>query len=477
MKLRGWVGWFAQQASNPTDSDMTDAVAQTSPDYLERLARFVGSTRAEDIPARVLDRARLILVDTLGVIAAGMRTPELVAFSDAQLAASAPGKAWVIGRGRRANPQDAALLNGVAGAWHDFDEGNTLANGHPGIQVLPTALAIGQERELPGREVLAAFALAYEVVARIGMATKVKLIVNPHGTFGVVGAALVAARLSGYPVERMRALASLAASTCMATNRHTMLDGATVRNWYAGHSSLMGQMAVRLASAGVTGPSDGVNTTFSLVLGDGFDRDAAVAGLGEQWLLPDGYLKLYPTARYVHSAIDAWHDAASKLPQPPSPDDIERIDIQAYRLAAFLARQHPSDWFGTRFSVPFAVATLAAGGRAGLAAFDNEAVADPAIRGLCARIHVTEEPAYTAAYPGLQRVSLQMRLRDGREVRGECHITSGEPSRPVNPVDLDRKFEDLTGPIWGDHRARQLRDALHAIDRCPNVAQLVPFNP
>jgi len=78
MKLRGWVGWFAQQASNPTDSDMTDAVAQTSPDYLERLARFVGSTRAEDIPARVLDRARLILVDTLGVIAAGMRTPELV---------------------------------------------------------------------------------------------------------------------------------------------------------------------------------------------------------------------------------------------------------------------------------------------------------------------------------------------------------------------------------------------------------------
>ena len=451
--------------------------ATQAPDYLERLARFVGSTRAEDIPARVLERARLILVDTLAVIAAGMRTPELTALSDAQIAAGAPGNAWVIGRGCRSNRFDAALLNGIAGAWHDFDEGNTLANGHPGIQVLPAALAIGQERHLHGREVLAAFALAYEVVARIGMATKVKLIVNPHGTFGVVGAALVAARLSAYPVERMRALASLAASTCMATNRHTMLDGATVRNWYAGHSSQMGQMALRLAEAGLTGPSDGVNTTFSLVLGDGFSGDTAVANLGEQWMLPDGYLKLYPTARYVHSAIDAWHDATAKLAAPLAPEDIERIDVKAYRLAAFLAKQHPADWFGTRFSVPFAIATLAVGGRSGLAAFDNEAVADPAIQTLCSRIHVVEDPAYTEVYPRLQRVSLTIRLHNGHAVTGECHITSGEPTRPIAQSDLDRKFEQLAEPIWGPARARQLRDALHAIDRCNDVATLVDFNP
>ncbi len=448
-----------------------------APDYLEQLARFVGQTRIEDIPAHVLERARLILVDTLAVIAAGMRSPELVALSDAQIASGTSGNAWVVGRGLRTNRFDAAMLNGIAGAWHDFDEGNTLANGHPGIQVLPTALALGQERHLPGREVLAAFALAYEVVARIGMATRVKLIVNPHGTFGVVGAALVAARLSGYPIERMRALASLAASTCMATNRHTMLDGATVRNWYAGHSSHMGQMALRLAEAGLTGPSDGVNTTFSLVLGDGFSGDTAVAGLGERWLLPEGYLKLYPTARYVHSAIDAWHDAVARLGRKPAPEDIERIDVRAYRLAAFLAKQHPSDWFGTRFSVPFAIATLAVGGRTGLDAFDTAAVADPAIQALCSRIHVVEEAAFTEAYPRQQRVSLTVRLRDGRAIDGECEITTGEPSRPIQQVDIDHKFEQLAEPIWGQAKARRLRDALHAIDRCDDVSTLVDFNP
>jgi 2-methylcitrate dehydratase PrpD len=455
---------------------MTEPI-NTSPDYLERLALFVGETRPEDIPARVLDRARLILVDTLAVIAAGMRTPELTALSDAQIASASPGNAWVIGRGRRTNPIDAAMLNGVAGAWHDFDEGNTLANGHPGIQVLPTALALGQERRLHGREVLAAFALAYEVVARIGRATRVKLIVNPHGTFGVVGAALVAARLSGFPVERMRALASLAASTCMATNRHTMIDGATIRNWYAGHSSFMGQMALRLAQSGLTGPSDGVNTTFSLVLGDGFSPDVAVDGLGEQWMLPDGYLKLHPTARYAHSAIDAWFDALKKTERPPEPEDIVRIDVSAYRLAAFLAKQHPTDWFGTRFSIPFAIATLAVGGRSGLDAFGNDAVADPRIQDLCAKIHVIEDPSFTAEYPELQRVSLRMLLRDGSEIKGECHTTTGEPDRPIDGAALDQKFEELTRPIWGPSRARQLRDALHNIDHCADLSTLVDFNP
>ena len=339
-------------------------------DYLERLARFVGETPYEAIPAAVLARTREILVDSVAVYATGMRAPELTTLADRQIAAGMPGRAWVIGQGRTSNPQDAAMLNGIAGAWLDFDEGNTLANGHPGVQVIPAALAVAQERGLSGRELLATIALAYEAVARIGRATRVKLIVNPHGTFGVMGAALAVARLSGMPADQLRNLASLAASSCMATNRHTMQDGATVRNWYAGHSAFMGQMAVRLAQSGFSGPKDGVNTTFSLVLGDGFSPEVAVEGLGRDWMLPDGYLKLYPTARYAHSAIDALFDALAKVAGGTIPHEaIERIEVRAYKLAAFLANKAPKDWFGTRFSVPFALATLIVGGRDALAAF------------------------------------------------------------------------------------------------------------
>ena len=218
-------------------------------DYLSRLTLFVGRTRLEDIPSEVLQRTQQILVDTLPVIAWGMREPQPSALARQQLTGQNEcGGAWVIGAGRTGAALDAAMLNGIAGAWLDFDEGNFLANGHPGIQVIPAALAVAQEQHQSGGELLATIALAYEVVARIGMATQTKLIVNPHGTFGVVGSALAVARLKGMPAEQLRGLASLAASCCMATNRHTMLHGATVRNWYAGHSGFMGQMAVRMAA-------------------------------------------------------------------------------------------------------------------------------------------------------------------------------------------------------------------------------------
>lgn len=446
-------------------------------DYLERLARFVALTPAHDIPEAVLARTREILVDTFPVLAQGMRTPQLQALAERQIASGSPGRSWVIGRGCTSNRFDAAMLNGIAGAWLDYDEGNFLANGHPGMQVIPTCLAVAQERGLSGRELLAAIALSYEVVARIGMATRVKLIINPHGTFGVVGAALATARLTGMPETQLRELASLAASACVATNRHTMLDGATVRNWYAGHSGFMGQMAARLVDSGFSGPRDGVHTTFSLVLGDGFSRETAVEGLGERWLLTEGYLKLYPTARYVHSCIDAYFDAVAREPAPITPESVQRIDIRAYRLAAYLDVQHPKDWFGTRFSLPFAVATLMVGGRNGLDAFSDEAVADERVRALAGRVFVTEDVDYTAQYPGQQRVTLTMRLADGSERVGECHITSGEPTRPHAAQALERKFRDLAEPLWGAARADQLRDALLDIDRCDDVSRLVDFMP
>jgi len=449
-----------------------------TPDYLEHLARFVSETRYEDIPAAVIARTREILVDSFPVIASGMRTPELVALAATQIDEGVNGPCWVIGTGRTAGRFDAAMLNGVAGAWLDYDEGNFLANGHPGMQVLPAALAVSQATGASGKQFLAAFALGYEVVARIGAASKLKLIVNPHGTFGVVGAALATARLLGVDGAHGRAIASLAASSCMATNRHTMRDGATVRNWYAGHSGSMGQMAVRLVQSGFTAPQDGVSTTFSMVLGEGFDPAIAVDRLGRHWMLPGGYLKLYPTARYAHSAIDALFDALAGAPaEAIGHEDIERIDVRAYRLAALLANNAPAGWFGTRFSIPFAIATLIVGGRNGLDAFSDEAVADPAIKALALRVDLREDEAFNRHYPLRQQVELAIHLKDGRRYEGSCSITSGEPTRPHATADLDRKYRDLAYPLWGRDKAEALRDALLHIEDCADMRNLAGFNP
>jgi len=70
-----------------------------------------------------------------------------------------------------------------------------------------------------------------------------------------------------------------------------------------------------------------------------------------------------------------------------------------------------------------------------------------------------------------------MHLASGQVVTGECEITSGEPARPHDPAELDRKYQELAEPIWGVQRAAQIRDAVIGIDRCADVSSLLDFNP
>ena len=135
---------------------------RTTPQYLITLAEFAASTQLSDISAPARERARWVIADSIPVIAAGMQQPEMQAYVAKQLADAGPGTAWVIGTGKRAGALDAALLNGTAGTWLELDEGNLFAKGHPGIQVVPAAVALAQVSGYSGGEVLRAVALGYE---------------------------------------------------------------------------------------------------------------------------------------------------------------------------------------------------------------------------------------------------------------------------------------------------------------------------
>jgi 2-methylcitrate dehydratase PrpD len=438
-------------------------------EYLDELGRFAAEARLSDLSGRAHEHMRWVLADCLPVIAAGMQVDEMKALVSAHLDTAASGGAWVIGTGRRAAALDAALLNGTAGTWLELDEGNLFAKGHPGIQVVPAAVAVAQESAVSGAELLLAASLGYEVCSRISRAAKTRILVHPHGTYGVIGAAVAVGRLRGFTPTAMRELINVAATMGMATSRKTLLEGATVRNIYSGHSGFMGIMAVRLVEAGFTGERDGVRSIFGHVLSDGFDPETAVAGLGREWLLADGYFKLHPTGRYVHSAIDALEDALRKVPGGRlDSEEIEAIDVRAYKMAAFLAEKAVRSSFGARFSIPFALASILYHGESGLGSFNEAAVANQKVQALAARVSVEEDPAFTAAYPAQQRCIVTLRLKRGATIEGHCTITKGEPSNPHEPSELERKFFELGTPIWGDEATKRLYHACMTLETLPD---------
>jgi len=441
--------------------------------YLDALTDFVSGTRLQDVPADVVEQMGITFADTLAVIAAGMQTTELKALLAVHAPLTAPGKACVIGSGRRTNPLDAAGMNGTAGVCLELDAGNSKSHGHPVIHCLPSAFALAQETGASGADTLLACIVGYEVCARVGGAARMRIMVQPHGTYGVLGAAMTVAKLRGLSRTQVRALINVAGATPLGGNRQTMLDGATVRNWYAGHSSQMGQMAVRLSEAGFTGPHAALDVTFGQVLGDGFDAGQAIRGLGEHWYAGEGYIKLYAGARHLHCAIDALRDLFDRHPgEQPAPQDIHRIEARTHRLAAFCGEKVLHNAFGARFSVPFALATVLFHRRWDLDCFGEAAVFDPAIRDLMLRVDLQEDEACTRSYPQRQICELAVVLKDGRRLEGRCEIMRGEPGNAHAPGEIEHKFFDLATPVWGRTLAERVRtDSL----RLPEIADMREF--
>jgi 2-methylcitrate dehydratase PrpD len=259
----------------------------------------------------------------------------------------------------------------------------------------------------------------------------------------------------------------------MATNRQAMLDEATVRNVYSGHSALAGLNAVQLVEAGVTGQRDGIGFTYGSVIADGFDPQRMIAGLGHDWLITQGYFKLHPSGRYSHAAIDALQAALATLPQGRlDVASIARIEVRAFQMAALLSGKNITTSFGAKFSIPFALATILVHGRSGIDCFDTPAVENPRVQALVAKVDVSEDPAYTAAYPGKQLCDVVIHLKDGGTVRGRCEIMKGEPSNPHRPEDVEKKFYELTLPVWG---ARRANDLYAALLRLEDIADLRAF--
>jgi 2-methylcitrate dehydratase PrpD len=271
----------------------------------------------------------------------------------------------------------------------------------------------------------------------------------------------------------MLELLNVAATMGMATSRQTLLDGATVRNIFTGHSGYMGLTAVRLVECGFTGEIDGVGNVYGKVLSDTFDRNQVVAGLGGEWLIAQSYFKLHPMGRYGHSAIDALEDLLARVPGGRlDAKEIERVEVRTYALAAMLGEKRVVSSFGARFSVPFALASILYHGRSGLAAFDDAAVANADVQSLARRVDLQEDRAHTARYPKETPCDVRIVTRDGSLHAGRCVIMKGEPANPHRPEELKAKFFELGTPVWGAPTTQKLFDGIMDVE---NIADFAVF--
>ena len=457
-----------------------------APRYLQVLSEYVCKTRLEDLPARVIERGRWIVADCLPLTAAGMQVGEMREFAKRQLACEPKGEASVIGYERKAEPKVAALLNGTAGTWLEMVEENIYAKGLPAIQVVPAALAIAEQHRASGRDFLLAVILGYEAGCRISRATKTKMAIHPSGTFGVICAAVAAVRLLRMDADAVREVLNVSATLGLATSRKAIIDGATVGRVYSGASGYLGILAVEMVQSGVTGEIDGVQSVYGTIYADApevisripqastqsFEPERVIAGLGSDFLITEGFIKMHACARSIHPALDLIEEVMAQRPDGRlDPNEVERIDFRAYISPTTLSNKTPNTPFASRFSLPFAVASLIYHGRGALANFEEEAFANPVIRDLALRVNITEDPAYTACFPFKQPCDVRVQLKDGSVISAQAEYTKGDPKNPRTSTEMTDKFFEVARLVWNPQHAKSIFDGVMSIESIDDVRE------
>jgi 2-methylcitrate dehydratase PrpD len=438
---------------------------------IEELARFAAATPWDAIPDAVRQHAKLVLLDTLGVILAGSLQPE-VAGARARLTETGGRGATVYARGwPTTDPRTAALLNGLAGRSIELCEGHRYVSCQGAVQVLPTALAGAEWLERSGRDALAALIFGYEVAARLGAGLTARSLAHQNGQAPLLGAVAAGARLRGLGAEQMSLALRIGAILVLTPGYTNAVAGATALNVAGGMSGFAGVLAPELALAGVAAQPNAIEESFGRLVGDGFQPDAVTEELGGRWEIARNYFRLRACCNPIYAALDALEDILTDL--RPEPTTIERIDVATYRFAANMREPNPINYFAAKYSLPHAAAALVLRGHAGYHAFTDDVVRDPAIAAFRQRVTVREDPDLSASVPRLKPARVTVTFTGGRQVTRTRESARGDYQDPYREDEIRAKFRELAGVVLSPEGVARTEQIVDRLDDLPRLGTLV----
>lgn len=397
------------------------------------LARAAAATCWSASPRDVRDRVVDLVADCVAVTALGSGRPELRRLVAAHERWTPSGAATVVGSPRGWPSATAAFLNACAGAADQLQEGHRLARGHPASHVVPAVLAISEERDASGEEVLSAVLAGYEAGVRVGRAMGgTPDGVHDIGTWGQVAVAMAVAHLlAPGDVDAAQRALDLSASAVLLTDARTVFAGTTGSHAFLGTSVQAGSALGMAAVAGLDAGPGSLERHLGTVAARAWRSEALGKGVGETWTTHEvlgGYLKVHPTCAHLHGVNDAVADLLATGVGGVDVRDVEvRVGAPATEFDAVAEGE-----LAARFSVPTSVAIALITGRLDETAMDDVTVRSPAVRALATRVSVVHDPALDVEGRAGRPARVRVVLRDGSVHETRADRPRGDADRALS---------------------------------------------
>lgn len=437
-----------------------------------RFAEHMASIRYEDIPAEVVDKAKLILRDAMGnqIAASAISEPARRMIELVESWAGAP-QSTIVGHGTRVPAPHAALCNAMMGHGIELDDAHGSGLIKAGSVLVPSICAVAELSRPSGRDLIAALVGAYEISIRVAKA------INPGhrqrgyhttGTVSALGAAAATARLLGCNPEAIAWAIGLAAMQSAGIQAY-LDDPCMAKPFSPGKSAFNGVLAGVMASRGFTGPKMALESKegFFNAFTDEVRADEFLDDLGRRWAIMEVGFKPHAACRYAHGPIDlaqmAFRDEGVRLA------DLETCTVGMSELAIRQAsKPRATNLNAAMGSTEFSIALALTVGGNGLREY-WDGFKDKEIHEKSARVKVRQEPAYGLAG---RQADLDIVLASGRRIKLSSKEPKGEPTNPLSAAELERKYFAMTTMVIDEAQARHVADMVMGIEALADASAL-----
>lgn len=438
---------------------------------IDSLSRYLAAVLTVEPPAKVANKAKLHILDTLAAMISGsMLKPGRLAL---RFARSQRGKreSTVVGSSLRVPATTAGLVNGIFAHADETDDTHWGSRTHPGCAIIPAALAVAEKENRRGRELVNAVVAGYDVGCRVtrALGTKQTGWHSTHSIGGTFGAAAAASVLAGLNAQQIRWALAYAAQQASGV-RAWVADSEHVEKAFdfGGMPARNGVTAALLVQSGFTGMDDIFEgeKNFLDAYSPSPDPQQLISGLGDRYEILETSIKRFPVGAPIQAAAEALLLLCAR--RPFDANDVKKLAVRLPKDGAETVNdRHMPD-----INLQYIMAVMLMDGKLSFAAaHDLKRMKDRKVLEMKTRIELLPDEGLSQADIPRQGI-VEVTTQSGETFREHVVSSRGTPGNPMSNEEVEEKARELMVPILGEERSRDVLNRLQALESLPSVREL-----
>lgn len=433
-----------------------------------------------------ISRVKTRVLDSVGVIAAGVHAPMCDELYDLLKSYGNSNQSAAFFRGEQIDAPSAAMINSFSMRSYDFEaieaenENQKSSAAHISGTTVPTALACAERAKASGRDFIAALALGDDIAARLGAASGFDIYGgwDNTNTINGLGATVIAGKLGKLNEQQLNNALGLDLNMLGGSMDNINFKTLAFKLPMA-LASRNAIFSADFAARGMTATHDafgGMKGYFFLFTGDKKRPELLCKDLGKVFY-GDVVIKPWSACRATHPSIDACMQIVDA--NEIDPEQVAKVVVHATPRTAtgfvgnpFVIGEDPQ--VDGAFSIIYTTAVAIASGAVRPEYMNREAMEDPAMQRLIAKIEI--EPSLDP--DEYQTAEVDIIMADGTAYHARCDVPKGDIYKsPMSEEEvLDKFYRNIEfSQTLSSKDADRLVETVSRLEELDDIGELIAF--